>query len=208
MRKLFLIIATIFSLALFLSTTAQSKQPKYKGLFNLGSDPRYYKYVDYKSSYKSENTVLLNVVDKRPEQEKTYNEDVQYFYDEIWTVPPEKMIGKILLKELRSSNLFKSVDFDEFKPSLILEIELSSLLGQYDEGGRVARGTVKVHSILKTASESRVIMDKKYEETKSLLVGRFSNAYRYMYRDIGEALNTIVREMLEDLENVLKKESL
>jgi hypothetical protein len=100
------------------------------------------------------------------------------------------------------------VDFDESNPSLILEIELSSLVGSYDKGGRVARGTVKIHSILKMASEDRIIMDKRYEETKSSLVGKFSNAYRYMYRGVGEALNTIVREALGDLENVLKKESI
>ena len=207
MRKLFLIIVTI-SLALFFSISVESKQPKYKALFNLGSDAKYYQYVYYKSSYKSEKMVLINILDKRPDQEKTYNEDVQYLYDEIWTEPPAKMVGKIILKELRSSNMFKSVDFDESKPSLILEIELSSLIGSYDKGGRVARGVVKIHSTLKTASENRIIMDKRYEETKSSLVGNFSNAYRYMYRGTGEALNIIVREMLGDLENILKKESI
>jgi len=207
MRRLFLIIVAI-SLALFFSIPVESKQPKYKALFNLGSDTRYYQYGNYKASYKSEKMVLINILDKRPDQEKTYNEDVQYLYDEIWTEPPAKMVGKIFLKELRSSNLFKSVDFDESKPSLILEIELSSLVGSYDKGGRVARGTVKIHFTLKTAPENRIIMDKKYEETKSSLVGKFSNAYRYMYRGVGEALNTIVREMSGDLENILKKESL
>jgi hypothetical protein len=207
MRKFYLIIATI-SFALFLSIPVESKEPKYKALFNLGSDTRYYQYVDYKSSYKSEKMVLINIIDKRPEQEKTYDEDVQYLNDEIWTEPPVKMVGKIFLKEMRSSNMFKSVDFDESKPSLILEIELSSLVGSYDKGVRVAKGTVKIHSTLKTASENRIIMDKKYEETKSSLVGKFSNAYRYMYRGVGEALNTIVREMSGDLENILKKGSL
>ena len=208
MKKLFLIVVALFSLSLFLGVEAESKQPQYKALFNLSSDPKYYRYVDYKSSYKSEKTVLVNVVDKRPDQEKTYNEDVQYFYDDIWTEPPAKMVGKIFLKELRSSNLFRSVDFDEPKPSLILEIELSSLVGNYDKRGRVGRGTVKIHSTLKTGSESRVIMDKKYEETKSVLIGRFSNAYRYMYRDIGEALGIVVSEMMGDLENTLRKESI
>jgi len=207
MKKSFLIIVTIF-FALSFSMLVESKQPKYKALFNLASDTRYYRNVDYKPSYKSDKVVLINILDKRPDQEKTYNEDVQYLYDEIWTEPPAKMVGKIFLKELRSSNMFKSVDFDESKPSLILEIELSSLVGSYDKGGRVARGTVKIHSILKTASENRIIMDKKYEETKSSLVGKFSNAYRYMYRGVGEALNIIVREMSGDLENILKKESL
>jgi hypothetical protein len=207
MKKLFLFIVTI-SLVLCFGIPVESKQPKYKALFNLGSDARYYQYVYYKSSYKSEKVVLINILDKRPDHEKTYNEDIQYLYDEIWTEPIAKMVGKIFLKELRSSNMFKSVDFDESNPSLILEIELSSLVGSYDKGGRVARGTVKIHSILKMASEDRIIMDKRYEETKSSLVGKFSNAYRYMYRGVGEALNTIVREALGDLENVLKKESI
>ena len=80
MRKFYLIIATI-SFALFLSIPVESKEPKYKALFNLGSDTRYYQYVDYKSSYKSEKMVLINIIDKRPEQEKTYDEDVQYLKD-------------------------------------------------------------------------------------------------------------------------------
>lgn len=207
MKKLFLITATVV-LALFFSVPAEPKQPKYKALFNLGSDAKYYKYVDYKSSYSVDRMVLINILDKRPDPEKTYNEDVQYLYDEIWTEPPVKMLGKIFLKELRSSNMFKSVDFDETKPSLILEIELSSLVGHYDKKGRVARGTVKIHSVLKTASENRIIMDKKYEETKSSLVGNFSNAYRYMYRGVGDALGLVVKEMMGDLENTLRKESI
>ncbi len=50
-------------------------------------------------------------------------------------------------------------------------------------------------------------MDKLFEEAKSSLVGRFKNAYRYMYRNIGEALNLVVKEMVMDIENNLKKES-
>jgi hypothetical protein len=207
MRKLFFIFF-VLSLILLFNTSVQSKQPKQKALFNLSSDPRYYMYVNYKSSYKSDSTVLMKIVDKRPEQEKSYNEDVQYFYDDIWAEPPDKMLGKIFLKELRSSNMFGSVDFDEGKPSLIFEIELISLIGHYDGGGRVARGTVKIRTVLKSASENRIIMEKYYEETKSSLVGRFTNAYRYMYRNIGEALNLVVKEMVMDMENNLKKESI
>ena len=79
MRKLFYIFL-VLSLILLFNTSVQSKQPKQKALFNLSSDPRYYIYVNYKSSYKSDSTVLMKIVDKRPEQEKSYNEDVQYFY--------------------------------------------------------------------------------------------------------------------------------
>jgi hypothetical protein len=38
------------------------------------------------------------------------------------------MLGKIFLKELRGSRMFKSVDMDEKKPSLTLEIEVISLI--------------------------------------------------------------------------------
>jgi hypothetical protein len=207
MKKLFLIVL-VLSLILLFNTSVQSKQPKYKALFNLGSDPKYYMYVDYKSLYKSDSAVLMRIVDKRPEQEKSYDENVQYFYDDIWAEPPAKMLGKIFLKELRSSNMFNSVDFDESKPSLILEIELTSLVGHYGGGGRVARGTVKIRTVLKSASENQIIMEKNYEETKSSLVGNFQNAYRYMYRNIGEALSLVVKEMVMDLENNLKKESI
>ncbi len=72
----------------------------------------------------------------------------------------------------------------------------------------MARGTVKIRTVLKSASENRIIMEKYYEETKSSLVGRFTNAYRYMYRNIGEALNLVVKEMVMNIENNLKKESI
>lgn len=129
------VLLTIFGLFLFVifTNTVESKQPKYKALFNLASDARYYNYVHYQSPKRYENVLLLNIVDKRPEEEKVYNEDVQYFYDDIWTEPPVKMLGKIFLKELRISNMFRSVDFDEKMPSLILEVELNSLVGHYDE---------------------------------------------------------------------------
>jgi hypothetical protein len=160
-----------------------------------------------KSPKKYENVLLLTIVDKRPEQEKVYNEDVQYFYDDIWTESPAKMLGKIILKELRISNMFRSVDFDEKGPSLILEIELNSLMGHYDDKTRVARGVVKIHPTLRSASDSRVIMDKTYEEISSSLAGRFTNAYRPMVIHIGKALNVVVGDMIRDLENTLAKES-
>jgi len=117
------------------------------------------------------------------------------------------MLGKIFLKELRTSNMFKFVDLDEKTPSLVLEIELSSLIGHYDDKTRVARGVVKIHTVLKSTSDNRVIMDKTYEETSSSLAGRFTNAYRPMVIHIGKALNTVVGEWVGDLENTLNKES-
>jgi len=205
MKKSLVMLFALF-LVLIFANIVQSKQPKYKALFNLTSDPRYYRYVDYKSPKKFEHLLLLTIVDKRPEQEKVYNEDVQYFYDDIWTEPPTKMLGKIFLKELRSSNMFRSVDTDEKSPSLVLEIEVNSLIGNYDGKSRVARGAVKIHSILKSASDNRIIMDKTYEQTSSSLVGRFTNAYRPMIIHIGNALNITVGDMIRDLENALIKE--
>jgi len=205
MKKL-LIVLLSSSLVLISTISAQSKEPKYKGLFNLATDARYYKFVDYKSRNQFDKALLLKIVDKRPEQEKIFDEKTQYFNDDIWAEPPTKMLGKIFLKELRSSNMFKAVDFDETKPSLVLEIELTSLIGNYGDGGRVARGVVKIHPILKTTLDNRIIMEKNYEETKSCLVGRFSNAYRYMYQNIGIALNAVIKEMMGDLENTLVKE--
>lgn len=205
MKKSLLTTLTV-SLFLTLSSAVESGQPKYKALFNLASDARYYTYVHYQSLKRYEGVLLLSIVDKRPEQEKVYNEDVQYFYDDIWTEPPVKMLGKIFLKELRTSNMFRSVDFDEKIPSLILEIELNSLIGHYDDKTRVARGVVKIHSILKSGADNRFIMDKTYEETSSSLAGRFSNAYRHMVIHIGKALNVVVASMIADLENTLSRE--
>ena len=56
-------------------------------------------------------------------------------------------------------------------------------------------------------SDSRVIMDKTYEEISSSLAGRFTNAYRPMVIHIGKALNVVVKNMIGDLENTLVKES-
>jgi hypothetical protein len=206
MKKL-LVMFFALSLVLIFTNMVSAKQPKYKALFNLASDLRYYRYVEYKSPKNFEHVLLLTIVDKRPEQEKVYNENLQYFYDDIWTEPPAKMLGKIFLKELRTSNMFKFVDLDEKTPSLVLEIELSSLIGHYNDKTRVARGVVKIHTVLKSTSDNRVIMDKTYEETSSSLAGRFTNAYRPMVIHIGKALNTVVGEWVGDLENTLNKES-
>lgn len=205
MRKVLLVVLSTF-MTLILTMSVQSKETKYKGLFNLATDSKYYKFVNYRSNTQFDKSLLLKIVDKRPEQEKVFDEKTQFFHDDIWTEPPIKMLGKIFLKEIRASNILKSVDFDENKPSLVLEIELTSLIGNYDDEGRVARGIVKIHHILRSTSDNRVIKEKYYEETKSGLVGRFQNAYRYMYRNIGDALNTVVMEMMGDLENTLAKE--
>jgi len=77
-----------------LSIPAQSKEPKYRGLFNLSSDPKHYQYVGYKSSRQFYYALLLKIVDKRPSQEKVFNENVQYFSDDVWSEPPIKMLGK------------------------------------------------------------------------------------------------------------------
>lgn len=92
-------------------------------------------------------------------------------------------------------------------PSLIIQIELTSLVGHYDRQSRVARGVVTVHFILTSASDNRVIVDRSYEETSSSLVGKFDNAYRYMFLHIGKTLNAVVREMIMDLENALLREA-
>ena len=103
--------------------------------------------------------------------------------------------------------MFKSVDMDEKTPSLTLEIEVTSLVGHYDDKSRVARGVVKVHSILRSTSDNRIILDKNYEEASSSLVGRFTNAYRHMIIHIGKALNEVVKGMMGDLENTLSRET-
>jgi hypothetical protein len=206
MKKSLVIFVALF-LVLIFNIPARSKQPEYKALFNLTSDPRYYKYVEYESPHNSDNDLLLKIVDKRPEQEKSYNEDVQYFYDDIWTEPPEKMLAKIIFKELRFSNIFREVDFEETKPSMILEIELISLVGHYDDKSRVAKGIVRIHPVLKSALDNRIILDRNYEETSSSIAGRFTNAYRPMVIHIGRSLNIVIRDMMKDLEKKLVKES-
>ena len=199
--------ALSFALCLvLLSSPTLARKPKYKALFNLASDAKYYKYVEYKSSHRFEDTLLLSVIDKRPEQERAYNEDIQWFYDDIWAMSPAQMVEKILSRELKSTHMFKSLDVNEKTPSLILEIELISLIGHYGKG-RVARGALKVHSVLRSASETRIITEKDYEEGSSCLVPRFGKAYRYMYLHIGKALHAVVRDMMMDLENALVRES-
>jgi hypothetical protein len=206
MKKL---IVMLLVLCLFFVFThlAQSGEPRYKALFNLASDPKNYQYVEYKSSLISEYLVLLTIVDKRPEQEKVFNEAIQWFYDDIWTEPPVKMLEKIFLRELRFSNMFKTVDVNERTPSLILEIELTSLIGHYGEG-RVAKGAVKIHAMLKSVKDGRVIINRNYEETSSSLVGRFTNAYRPMLRHIGVSLQNVVKGLMMDLENTLVREKM
>jgi len=205
MKKL---VATslVFCSVLALSPSAMSKQPKYKAIFNLASDPGYYKYVEYLPSHRSENPLQLVVLDKRPAEEKVYNEDIQWFYDDIWTEPPSSMLKKIFLRELRKSRMFKSVDLVRQESSLVLEIELTSFIGHYYGEGRVAKGEVKIHSILKYPPGNRIIMDKKYEGTSSYQVHRFAKGWKHICYHIGKALHTVVQDMMVDLENAILRE--
>ena len=205
MNKILVLFLTL-SLVLILSLSALSKQPGYKVYFNLASDSRYYRYVGYKSSHIFGHTLLLAILDKRPEQEKTFNEDVQYFYDDIWTEPPASMLGKIFLKELRLSKMFRSVDVDATRPSLILEIELSSLVGHYDRKTRVAKGIVEIHSMFKSASDDRIIINKIYEATSRTDIRR-GDIYVPMVQHIGNALHKAMEDMIVDLERAMLSES-
>jgi len=201
MKKLLILSLALF-LVLVFSLPALSK---YEGIFNLASDPKYYKYVDYKSSHISEHILLLTVIDKRPEEEKVYKRGVQYFYDEIWAEPPAKMLEEIFLSELRFTNMFRAVDVDERNPSLILEVELISLIGNYGKG-RMAMGVLKTHAVLKSAKDNSILMDKVYEETSKSVVGRFGNAYRPMIKHIGIVFQNVVKNTIMDLENTLRRE--
>lgn len=201
MKKLLLPLLIFFAISIF-SNAAQSR---YEGIFDLASDPRYYKYIEYRSSHTSEHLLLLTVIDKRPDVEKVYKRGVQYFYDEIWAKPPAKMLQEIFLKELRFTNMFRSVDTDEKNPSLILEVELISLIGNYEEG-RIAKGTLKTHVVLKSTKDNITIMDKNYEETSKSVVGRFGNAYRPMIKHIEIVLQNVVKNTIMDLENTLRRE--
>lgn len=201
-----LTISLVFCLIFAVIPEALCSEPKYKALFNLASDARYYKYVEYKTPHRFEDTLLLSVIDKRPDEEKIFNKKIQWFSDDIWALPLAKMLEKIFSKELKFTNMFNSVDVNEKAPSLILEIKLISLVGHYGKG-RVARGALKVHSVLRSASANRIIMDRSYEEASSSLVPRFGNVYRYMYLHIGKNLHAVIKEMLMDLENTLLRES-
>ena len=64
-----------------------------------------------------------------------------------------------------------------------------------------------IKSVLRSAFNKRVIVDRSYEEASSCLVPNFGNAYRYMYLNIGKTLHVMVKEMLMDLENALVRES-
>jgi ABC-type uncharacterized transport system auxiliary subunit len=200
---LMLLLALFFVLLLSLSTL--SKQPEYKAHFNLASDTRYYTYVNYKSSLMLGHRVLLTLADKRSDQEKIFNEETQCVYDDIWTEPPINMLEKIIIKELRSSNMFRSVDVDEKSPSLILEIELSSLVGHYNQQTRIAKGIVKIHPIFKSASDNRIIMNKIYEATSRSEVRR-GNTYIPMITHIGNALHKVMEDMIRDLEQAIDSE--
>ena len=200
------VLFLIFSFFLILSPLSLSKQPEYKAYFNLASDQSYYKYVAYKPSQMFGHRVLLSIVDKRPEQEKVFNDDVQFFYDDIWTEPLTTMLGKIFLKELRLSNMFSSVDMYEKRPSLILEIELTSFVGHYDPKTQVSKGVVKIHPVFKSASDNRIIINKIYEAISRSEIRR-GNIYTYIITHIGNALHTVMEDMIMDLERAVHSES-
>lgn len=201
MKKTLISALALFAVLVF-SFPAHSR--KHEKVFNLASDPKYYQYVEYKSKYTSEHILLLTVIDKRPEEEKVYKKGVQYFYDEIWVNPPAKMLEEIFLRELRFTNMFRAVDVDESDPSLILEIELISLIGNYGKG-RMAMGILKTHAVLKSAKDNSILLDKDYEETSQSVVGRFGNAYRPMIKHIGIVFHTVVEKTVSDLENALQR---
>lgn len=203
MKKTLISSLALFAVLVF-SFPAHSR--KYEKIFNLASEPKYYQYVEYKSSYTSEHILLLTVIDKRPEEEKVYKKGVQYFYDEIWVNPPAEMLEEIFLKELRFTNMFRAVDVDERDPSLILKIELISLIGNYGKG-RMAMGVLKTHAVLKSAKDNSILMDKDYEEISQSVVGRFGNAYRPMIKHIGIVFHNVVENTLMDLENTLRREN-
>jgi ABC-type uncharacterized transport system auxiliary subunit len=204
MKNVFMLMLTLF-FVLLLSLSTLSKQPEYKAHFNLASDTRYYNYVNYKSSLMLGHNVLLTLADNRSDQEKVFNEETQWIYDDIWTEPPINMLKKIIIKELISSNMFRSVDVDEKSPSLILEIELSSLVGHYNKQTRIAKGSVKIHSIFKLASDNRIIMNKIYEATSHSEVRR-GNTYIPMITHIGNALHKVMEDMIADLEQAIHSE--
>jgi len=204
MKKL-LTTSLVFCLVFAVIPEALCGKPKYKALFNLASDARYYKYVEYKSPHRFEDTLLLSLIDKRTDEEKIFNKKIQWFSDDVWALPLAKMLEKIFSKELKFTNMFNSVDVNEKAPSLILEIKLISLIGHYGDG-RVARGALKVHSVLRSASANRIIMDRSYEEASSSTVRPFGNVYSYMYFHIGKSLHAVVKEILMDLESALVRE--
>ena len=102
--------------------------------------------------------------------------------------------------------MFRAVNVDERDPSLILKIELISLIGNYGKG-RMAMGVLKTHAVLKSAKDNSILMDKDYEEISQSVVGRFGNAYRPMIKHIGIVFHNVVENTLMDLENTLRREN-
>jgi len=204
MKKLFAPSLALCVLLIF-SAEGLSEQPQYKAAFNLAYDPLNYKYVEYKSPIRFQHNIQLTMIDTRPDKEKVFNKEIQYFYDDIWTEPPAEMLGKIFLKELRSTTMFRSVDLEKRAPSLILEIRLSSLIGHYGQD-QIAKGFIKIRSTLKRASDDHIILNKEYEETYKSEVRRFAIIYKVMLRHIGNAVHNVVQKTLVDLENSLVKE--
>ena len=205
MKKLLILSLALFTILVFCLPACQSKRPE--RIFNLASDPQYYQDLKYKSSVASDHILLLTVIDKRPEEEKVYKRGGQCFYDEIWVNPPAQMLEEIFLKELRFTNMFRAADVDESDPSLILEIELISLIGNYyGRSRRIARGVLKTHAVLKSAKDNTILMDKHYEEISQAGVDLYANAYRLMTRHLGVVSRKVVKNTIMDMENTLRRE--
>jgi hypothetical protein len=178
-----------------------------RSYFNLNSDLKFYKFADYTSPHQFDYSLFVSIVDKRPDNEKIFDKKVQWFYDEIWTEPPPKMMEKLFLKELRTTRMFKSVDLITKGEPLSLEIILHSLVGQYDGGARMATGRLKIRSILKTAVDNRIILDKDYENKSSYKVHLHGRGWNHIYYHIGKATNAVVEQMMLDLEQTLFNET-
>ena len=183
-----------------------ASQPRLRSYFNLNSDPKFYKFAEYASPHQFEHALFISIVDKRPDNEKVFDKEIQWFYDEIWTEPPSKMMEKLFLKELRTTRMFRSVDLIAKGQSLSLEIELNSLVGHYDGKTRMATGRLKIHSTLKTASDKRIILDKDYENKSNYKVHLHGKGYNHIYYHIGKATNAVVEQMMMDLEQTLFNE--
>ena len=184
--------------------SCSNTKPNMSGVYSFNLHPNYYRDVNYVSQYRFNKSLVVKVVDKRPEEEKNYDENKQWFYNEIWAAPPHMMLQRIFSEELQSTGMFETV-FNAESPMLIYEIDLLSLLGNYG-AGRMATGSISVHSTLKSVSEDQIIIDKSYKNVSSNTVPKFRNAYRYIYKHIGNALHNLTQEIIMDLETALIQE--
>lgn len=195
-----------FCSVLTLSPPVASKVPQHKGIFNLATNSRYYKYVEYLPSKRFEQTLRLAIIDKRPTEEKVFNEEVQWIYDDIWTEPLPSMFRRLFFKQLKMSNMFKSVTLLEGESPFTLELELNSFVGHYDRTSRMAKGVVNIRSVLRATTDNRIIMDTNYEEMSSYKVHAHASGWKHMVYHMGKALHTLVDKMMMDLERALHQE--